>query len=209
MVLAVLYAVILVGIIISSFFTNSWADRYERNLIAGHCISGLIFFLDACLVAIADTSLRTAWIDHFIGMVFLLTGAMIFAFYRRKLPLISKIYFGAYIYYPLIVPLAVLADRIFALLVAAPLLAVLLYPQVYYDDNHFSLRSSNGMAIGVTLVRKGLFTETAIGEHRERIINDEEILSDLEVVTQNSDSIVISVKVNGQPKEVVFSKRHF
>jgi len=160
-------------------------------------------------MGIANTSFVTFWFDRLLAVLYLLSGAAIFAFYRKKLPLITKIYFGFFLFYPVAAALSYVVDGIFFALVSAPLLTVLLSPDIYYTDWHYSLRSGGGMLSSrqMILVRKGLFTETAIGRCRGEFV--EGTFTDLDGVTQNSDSIVVTIKIDGKKTDLVFSQRPF
>ena len=184
------------------YIKKNWADNYKKALIAAHLILFLFLLLDIFIV-----NLKGVWLDRLIVVAFLLTASMTFALYRQTLRAWQKIYFGFFLFYPIVAAATFLADRIFFVLVAGPLLVSLTVPETKFSTDKYELREIVGAIapVQLALVKKGIVTEKYLGAS-----NDEEItfidISGLTIIRETGDTTIAIVRSGNKSFEVSFLK---
>jgi hypothetical protein len=119
---------------------NEWASKYKKVLISVHLVLFLLIILNLSVL-----NLRGVWLERIIVITFLLTGAAIFALYRKTLHLWKKIYFGFFLFYPLIAPITFFIDRIMFVLALSPFIVTMLIPETRLRSQDFEIRSPIGL----------------------------------------------------------------
>ncbi|HEY0670425.1 MAG TPA: hypothetical protein VGD22_19740 [Sphingobacteriaceae bacterium] len=196
-------AIIFVGLFLMTiglyFFRRDWPTRTKRNLIYIHVASLFILLADIALIINLLTSFRTVWSDRVVAIIFFISGALIFALYKKKLKSWAKLYFGIFFFYPLVVPFAFLIDRIFFVIVASPLIGILMSPEVYYSDKNYDIRTMQGLIAPnrLVLVEKSVFSEREIGKSDEETVGDGNYKM-LKVIAKNQDSTKVEIDYQGQ-----------
>lgn len=184
------------------FVKQNWADKYKKLLIKAHVILLLILLLDIFVV-----NIKGVWFDRLFVIAFLLTASMTFALYRRTLRTWQKIYFGFFLFYPIVAAATFLVDRIMFVLVASPLLVTLTVPQTKFSSKHYEVREIVGALapVQLTLVRKGLVTERYLG-----IINAEEVnygnITGLNILSETKDTTFAILTSDDKNYKVAFHK---
>jgi len=184
------------------FIKKNWTDRYKKMFITSHLILLLFVLLDIFVI-----NLRGVWVDRIIVVAFLLTASTTFALYRKTLNMGLKLYFGFFFFYPFIVAVTFLIDRIMFVVVASPLLVSLTIPETKFDSKEYELREIVGAIaqVQLALVKKGFVTEKYLGAS-----NDEEItnldISGLTVIQVTNDSTVAILKSGDKNFKVAFRK---
>lgn len=206
MTIAIIYIGLFILTISFYFVKKEWDLKYKKWLTVGHFVALTILLLDLYLIINFDSSLRTVWLDRIFALIFFVSGALNFVLYRKTFNRLTKIYFGLYFFYPLILPLTFLIDRIFFVLVASPLIASLMTPNIYYTGNNYDIRGMQGLIAPnrLLLIKKSLLTETEVGKSEEETINGN--YTDLKVLINNTDSIVVSVDIEGKQTKLTFRK---
>jgi len=202
MTLPAIYISLHLSTVILFFIKRNWTDKYREALITSHLILFSVLLLDIFVI-----NLKGVWLDRIIVVAFLLTASMTFAIYRKTLSIWQKIYFGFFLFYPLFAAATFLMDRIFFVIVAAPLLVTLTVPETKFSDAKYELREIVGaMApVQLALVEKGLVTEKHLGTS-----NDEQIMhsniTDLQIVRQKGGTTYAVVKTGNKSHEIAFYK---
>ena len=107
LILPTIYLSLLLLTVVMCFMKNEWAMEYKRKLININLILLLLIVVDLSIF-----NLRGMLLDRLIFIAFLVTASVIFAFYRKTLQSWQKIYYGLFIFYPLLSPLTFFMDRI-------------------------------------------------------------------------------------------------
>jgi len=184
------------------FTKNTWASKYKNVSISVHLILFLLIMLNLSVI-----NLRGVWVERIIFTAFLLTGAGIFALYRKTLPLWKKIYFGFFFFYPLLAPITFFIDRILFVLALSPFIIPMLLPETKLSSHDYEIRSPIGIlsAPRLELIQLGLITETSLG-----ICNDEDVvlldISDIKIGTKGSDSTTVIIISKGKEYPAIFYK---
>jgi hypothetical protein len=184
------------------FMKNEWASKYKKVLINVHLVLFLLIILNLSVF-----NLRGVWLERIIVITFLLTGAGIFALYRKTLNLWKKIYFGFFLFYPLIAPITFFIDRIMFVLALSPFILTMLIPETKLSSQDFEIRSPIGLIspLRLQLIQKGLITETSLG-----ICNNEDVvlldISGIKITSQESDSTQAIIFSNGKEYPATFYK---
>jgi hypothetical protein len=202
MVLPTIYISLLLLAAFLSFMKNEWALKYKKVLISVHLILFLLIILNLSVF-----NLRGVWLERIIVIAFLLTGAGIFALYRKTLHLWKKIYFGFFLFYPLFAPITFFIDRILFVLALSPFIATMLLPETRLSSQDLEIRSSIAImsAPRLQLIQKGFITETSLG-----ICNSEDVvlldISGIKIASQESDSTQAIIISMGKEYPVTFYK---
>lgn len=184
------------------FVKQNWVDKYKKLLIKAHVILLLILLLDIFVV-----NIKGVWLDRLFVIAFLLTASITFALYRRTLRTWQKIYFGFFLFYPIVAAATFLVDRIMFVLVASPLLVTLTVPQTKFSSKDYEVREIVGALapVQLTLVKKGLVTEHYLG-----IINAEEMnygdITGLNILSETKDTTFAIVTSADKNYKVSFHK---
>lgn len=189
------------------YINNRTFTKYKKYLVRIHVISVALLLVNVVLIIGFESSFRTFWFDRLVLLCFLLSGTFIFAIGRNHLKLRDKLYFGFFFFYPFVVVLASVMDRIFFVLVASPFLWVSTTPEIYYHDSNYDIRPVKGIMAPriLELIKNEVFLETRVGTYRGEYIENK-AYQNLKIITQNSDSISVSVDIAGVTKNIVFLK---
>ena len=188
--------------VILLFIKGDFSDKYKRTLIITHLV--LLSFI---LLDIFVFNLKGVLLDRLIVIVFLLTASMTFALYKQTLNLWQKLYFGFFLFYPIIAATTFFIDRIMFVIVASPLLVTLTVPETKFSSKEYDLREIVGAMAPVQLglVKKGLITEKHLG-----VSNDERItykdITDLTIIRITGDTTIALVKVADKSYEIAFQR---
>jgi len=202
MTLPVIYICLYLLTVVLFFVKQNWVDKYKKLLIKAHVILLLILLLDIFVV-----NIKGVWLDRLFVIAFLLTASMTFALYRRTLRTWQKIYFGFFLFYPIVAAATFLVDRIMFVLVASPLLVTLTVPQTKFSSKDYEVREIVGALapVQLTLVKKGLVTEHYLG-----IINAEEVnygdITGLNILSETQDTTFAIVTSADKNYKVAFHK---
>ena len=204
MTIPIIYISLFILTIVLFFVKKDWTIKYKKTLTYAHLTSLLILSVDILLITKFKSSFRTIWADRVFAIGLLISGAMIFAFYRKTFKWWTKIYFGVFFFYPVIAALTFLGDRIFFILVASPLLATLISPSTYYSDYDYEIRTPIGMMAPnrLVLIKKNVLTETEIGMSDEETIEGNYKM--FNIIITNKDSTKIMVYIDGQATNLTF-----
>jgi hypothetical protein len=183
------------------FVKQNWVDKYKKLLIKAHVILLLILLLDIFVV-----NIKGVWLDRLFVIAFLLTASMTFALYRT-LRTWQKIYFGFFLFYPIVAAATFLVDRIMFVLVASPLLVALTVPETKFSSKDYEVREIVGALapVQVTLVKKGLVTERYLG-----ILNSGEVnygdITGLNILDETKDTTFAILTSGDKNYKVAFHK---
>lgn len=201
-VLPTIYISVLLLTAFLCFIKNEWPSKYKKVLISVHLVLFLLIILNLSVF-----NLRGVWLERINVITFLLTGAGIFALYRKTLHLWKKIYFGFYLFYPLIAPITFFIDRIMFVLALSPFIVTMLIPESRLSSQDFEIRSPIGLISTprLQLIKKGLITETSLG-----ICNNEDVvlldISGIKITSQGSDSTQAIIISKGKEYPATFCK---
>jgi hypothetical protein len=202
MTLPVIYICLYLLTVVLFLVKQNWVDKYKKLLIKAHVILLLILLLDIFVV-----NIKGVWLDRLFVIAFLLTASITFALYRRTLRTWQKIYFGFFLFYPIVAAATFLVDRIMFVLVASPLLVTLTVPQTKFSSKDYEVREILGALapVQLTLVKKGLVTEHYLG-----IINAEEMnygdITGLNILSETKDTTFAIVTSADKNYKVSFHK---
>ncbi len=202
MTLPAIYICLYLLTIVLFFVKQNWAYKYKKLLIKAHLILLFILLLDIFVV-----NLKGVWLDRLFVVAFLLTASITFALYSRKLRTLQKIYFGFFLFYPIVAAATFLVDRIMFAVVASPLLFALTVPETKFSSKDYEVREIVGALapVRLTLVKKGLVTERYIG-----IINAGELnygdITGLNILSETKDTTFAIVTSGDKNYKVAFHK---
>jgi hypothetical protein len=184
------------------FIKKDWSDKYKKAIIRTHLISFACLLFDIFVL-----SLRGAWSNKLIVLTFLLTASLTFALYRRTLGSWQKVYFGFFLFYPIVAAATFLIDRIMFLVLAGPFLFSLYVPEVKFSSKDYELREFVGTIapVQLQLIKKGLLTEEYIGASKNEEITLKKI-KDLVIIRKSGDTTFALVKSVDKEYEVAFHK---
>jgi hypothetical protein len=173
------------------FIKSDGADKSKKSVITAHLILLVLLIVDIFII-----NLRGVWLDRLLVVAFLLTASVTFALHRRTLRTWQKLYFGFFLFYPILAATTFLMDRIMFVVVASPLLVTLTVPETKFSTKDYEVREIVGALapVQLALIKKGLLTERYIG-----ITNDEQVtykditgLNILSVTKDTTFAILIS-----------------
>lgn len=187
---------------ILNFIKRDWPTIIKKCLVFGHVIFAGLMVIDIVLFLTIERTFRGIYSDRLIFWGLFITGGLFFALFKGK-GLLTKIYFGTYLFYPIIAMATFLVDRIMFVLIASPILVSVILPETYYKDNKLEIRSSTGLMAPrkIVLVEKKLLTEKEIGKTEYA---DGEITA-IEILNSTTDSVKARLN-HGQITEVVTFK---
>lgn len=188
--------------LILNFIKRGWPTIIKRYLIIGHVIFAVLMVIDIVLLLTTERTFRGIYFDRLIFWGLFITGGLIFALFKGK-GLLTKIYFGTYLFYPIIAMATFLIDRVMFVVIASPILVSVILPETYFKDNKLDLRGTTGLMAPrkIILIEKDLLTEKEIG--MTEYVDGE--IETIEILNSNVDSV--NVKLNrGQKSELVTFK---
>jgi hypothetical protein len=188
--------------LILNFIKRDWPTTVSKYLLFGHVIFAALLVIDMLLLLTIERTFRGIYFDRLIFWGLFITGGLFFALFKGK-ALLTKIYFGTYLFYPIITMVTFLVDRIMFVLIASPILVSVLLPETYYKDNKLEIRSSTGLMAPrqIVLIEKNLLTEKEIGRTE---YGDGEITA-IEILHSSADSVKARLN-HGQNTELVTFK---
>ena len=188
--------------IVLCFMNHECALKYKNILISAHVILLLLLVVDIFLV-----NLKGVWADRLIVVGFLLTASGIFALYKKTFRLLQKIYFGFFLFYPVIAATTFLMDRIMFVVVASPLIVSLTIPATRFSNKDFDVREQSGplAPMRLQLIKKGLLTEKVIGTCSDGGIVYREI-SSIQITSQMRDTTKVIITSLDEKFEATFTK---
>jgi len=178
------------------------ADKFKKSIITAHLILLVVLIVDIFII-----NLRGVLLDRLIVVAFLLTASVSFALYRRTLRSWQKLYFGFFLFYPIIAAATFLMDRLFFVLIASPLLVTLTVPETKFSTKEYEVREIVGAIAPVqfALMKKGLVTEHYLG-----ITNDEEVthkdITGLNVISVTKDTTFAILTSGDKSYKVAFRR---
>ena len=203
LILPTIYLSLLLLTVVMCFMKNEWAMEYKRKLININLMLLLLIVVDLSVF-----NLRGMLLDRLIFVAFLLTSSVIFALYRKTLQSWQKIYYGLFIFYPLLSPLTFFMDRIFCVLAMSPFIVSLILPETRFENQNYELRSPVGIISSprLQLIKKGIVTETLLGTcNNEDIVSLD--ISNIKVTSVTVDSTTAVIMTKDQKYQAVFHKR--
>ena len=207
MTLPIIYISLFILAIGLFFVKKDWTIKYKKWLTIGHLVTFLFLSFDFYLITKHNSSFKTICADRFFVIVFLLSGAMTFALYRKTLKWWTKIYFGIFFFYPAFAAFTFLIDRILFVIAASPLIVTLLSPEIYYSDQNYDIRTMQGLMAPsrLVLIEKGVLTEKEIGRSDEELIGNGDY-KNFKLLINSKDSTIVSVDIDGQQTKLTFRR---
>ena len=199
---AIVLGLIYVTTLVLNFVKKDWSPTFRKVLIRGHIVFALLTVVQIILLTTSGLTFRGIYSDRIIFWGLFISGGLFFALFKGK-TLLTKIYFGTYLFYPLIAMATFLIDRIIFVLFASPFLVSFILPETYYKDDKLEIRNSSGLMAPrqIVLIEKNWLTEKEIGK---TAYGDGEI-SGIEISSTTTDSI--NARLNfGQRTELVTFK---
>jgi hypothetical protein len=202
MLLPAIYISLYLLILVLSFSNSRWEIVTRKQLMTIHLTLLFIVVLDIFLINFSGV-----WLDRLIVIAFLLTGTAVFAFHRKTLRILQKIYFGFFVFYPVFLIIAFFMDRLFSAIVAVPLLASLIVPNTIFRNNDYEIREPFGIIAGarLELIKRGIFTERSEGSCNEEDIVSLEI-SSIQIISKNVDTVMVLVQSKDKKFRAAFVK---
>jgi hypothetical protein len=202
MTLPVIYISLHLLTVVVLFIKSDMADKFKKPLITAHLVLLLLLLVDIFFI-----NLRGVWLDRILVVFFLLTASLTFALYRQTLRTWQKVYFGFFLFYPIVAAATFLIDRIMFVVVASPLLFSLYVPEVKFSEKDYELREFVGTItpVQLQLIRKGLFTEKYLGASNNEEVTFKEIIG-LDIIRKSGDTTFALVKSADKTYEVAFRK---
>jgi hypothetical protein len=189
--------------LVLNFVKKDWPTTFKTVLVRGHIIFAGLTVIQIILLTTSGLTFRGIYFDRIVFWGLFITGGLFFASFKGK-TVWTKIYFGTYLYYPIIAATTFLIDRIMFVLFASPFLVSLILPETYYKDDKFEIRSNNGLMAPrqIILIEKDGLTEKEIGK-TEYGDGDLEIKR-IEVLNITADSITTRVDYGRISEQITF-----
>lgn len=202
MILPVIYIALHLSTVILFFIKGNFIDKYKKTLIAANLV--LLSFI---LLDIFVFNLRGVLFERIIVIAFLLTASATFSLYRQTLKLWQKLYFGFFLFYPIVAVATLLIDRIMFIVVASPLLITLTIPETKFSSKEYDLREIVGSMAPVQLglVKKGVMIEKHLGVSNDERITYKEITG-LTIIRVTSDTTIALIKSADKSYEISFHR---
>lgn len=205
MILATIYISIYSLLLVLLFTKKEWANTFKKTIATTHWI-----LLAGIIVDVFVINLRGVLADRILAVAFLLTGMAVFSLYIKKLRLWEKLYFGLFLFYPIVIAITFLLDRILCFIIASPLLFSLIIPETKFSTRDFELREQGGglEPIQIVLIKKGVLTEKNLGTS-----NDEELgklhITNLIITQASKDSTAAIVTADHKDYTITFRKQRY
>jgi hypothetical protein len=206
MATSIILGLIYVLILILSFIRRDWPAVAKKMLLFGHAVFAGLLVVDIILALTSALSFRGVHTDRVIFWGLFITGGLCFPLFKRQ-RLLTKIYFGVYLYYPVIAATTYLFDKIMFVIVASPILFSLLLPETYYKDNKFEIRENTGLMAPrrIILIEKKWLTEKQIGQ--QDLVNKEDTeITGFEIISTTPHSITARLDYGQRSDSVTFVK---
>lgn len=202
MTLLAIYITLHLLAVIFWFIKCDWTIKFKKPLITVHLILFISLMVDVFII-----NLRGVWLDRLLVVAFLLKASFIFALYRKTLSTWQIIYFGFFIYYPIVAAATYLIDRIMFIVVASPLLATLTIPEIKINTDKYELREVVGSItpVQLILVEKGHIIEKYLGASHDEQIKYKRITG-LEIIRKVGDTTFALVRTGDTYYEIPFHK---
>jgi hypothetical protein len=128
-------------------------------------IAAILVVVELILILGFDLTFRGIWLDRIFPLVMLISGVALYACFRSNVLASTRWVTGLLFFYPMFAAASFLVDRLFSMLVSAPLLAIMFYPEVHYSDQRWEVRDAFGILAAKSLVffEKSGLTERQIG----------------------------------------------
>jgi hypothetical protein len=180
MEIAIVLGLIYLTTLVLNFVKKDWPTTLKKVLVLGHIVFALLTVIQVILLTTKELTFRGVYFDRIIFWGLFISGGLFFALFKGK-TVLARIYFGTYLFYPIIAATTFLIDRIMFVLFASPFLVSLIIPETYYKDDKFEIRSNSGLMAPrqIILIEKDLLTEKEVGrtEYGDGEINGIQILS--------------------------------
>lgn len=197
-----IYILFMFATMVLFFIKYDWSSKLKRILIIGHIVCLILVVINTFLVSKYKISIRGNWTDSLLILGLLISGAMIFALYRKSLK--TGFYYGMFFFYPFVTGLAYLINKIMFVVLMVPLIMTDIQDN-YYSDKKFDIRNGTGF-MGpkqLVLVEKFHLLEAEIG--RSEYLENGEYKS-FKIITENDDSIQSELIRNGKLENMIFLK---
>lgn len=176
--------------------------KYKNIIIRTNIILFILLLIDIFLI-----NLKGALLDRVLVITFLITGSLSFALYSRSLKPLQKLYFGSFLFYPIIAALTFLIDRIMFIGIASPLLVTLTVPESKFNTDDYELREISGVMgpVQIALIEKSFITEKYLGVSNEEQIKYK-IITDLDIIHIDGDTTFTLLKAGDKTYTIAFYK---
>jgi hypothetical protein len=190
--------------LVLNFIKKDWPTIIKKYLLTGHIIFGALMVIDVVLLLTTNRTFRGIYFDRLIFWGLLITGGLFFALFKGK-GLLTRIYFGTCLFYPIVAMGTFLIDRIMFVLIAGPILVSVTLPETYYKDNKFEIRNSVGLMAPrkMTLIEKNWLTEKQIGQ-TEYSLDGAVKIEEMEIRSITADSISARLDYEERSELVTF-----
>lgn len=198
---AIVLGLIYVTTLVLNFVKKDWPTTFRTILVRGHIVFVGLTTIQIILLTTGGLTFRGIYFDRIVFWGLFISGGLFFALFKGK-TILAKIYFGTYLFYPLIAATTFLIDRIMFVLFASPFLVSLILPETYYKDDKFELRNNSGPMAPrqIILIEKNWLTEKEIGKTEYR---DGEIKG-IEILGATTDSINARLNYGRRTELVTF-----
>ena len=200
--MTILIGLIYLTTLLLNFIERDWPTTIKTVLVAGHITFASLTAIQIFLLTTNGLTFRGIYFDRIVFWGLFISGGLFFALFKGN-TLSIKIYYGTYLYYPIIALASFLLDRIMFVLFASPFLISLTLPETYYKDDRFEIRSNTGLMAPrqIILIEKKWLTEKEIGK---TFYGDGDI-NNIEILSRTADSV--NARINyGQRTELVTFK---
>lgn len=188
--------------------TQNWLHTFRKRVIILHFGFFALLLVDLLLVLTTERDFRGVYSDRIVFWGLLLSGALLFFCVRKKGNLALRIYSGVYAFYPILAMATILIDRLFFVIVAGPILASVIIPEIYYKSDEYDIRGNTGFLAPkqMVLVKKGLLTEKQIG--RAEYPDEEGFIKvqEIEMADISADSVFVKIKTKQRIQLIMFRK---
>jgi hypothetical protein len=201
MEIAIILGLIYVTTLVLTFVKRDWPTTLKKVLAGGHIAFALLTVIQVILLTTSGLTFRGVYFDRIIFWGLFISGGLFFALFRGKTFLIW-IYFGTYLFYPIIAATTFLIDRIMFVLFASPFLVSIMLPETYYKDDKFEIRNNSGVMgpSQIILIEKNGLTEKEIG----KTAYDDGEINGIEILSTTTDSIIAKLDYGHRTELVRF-----
>ena len=194
--------------LVLNFVKKDWPTGLKKYLMVGHLTFAGLILLDIILLLTNERTFSGLYADRIAFWGLFITGGLFFSLFKGK-HLLTKIYFGIYLFYPIMAMATFFIDRIMFVLIASPILVSVTLPETYYKNNKLEIRGNTGLMAPrrTILLEKNWLTEKQIGQKEYSDGDDIEILG-IEITGTTADSINVRLNYRQNTQIVTFKTSH-
>lgn len=147
---------------------------------------------------------------EWIALIFLTSGAFVFALYAKSLSAILKIYFGLYFFPPALAGLSYMTDKILYLILAGPLMVAFPWRDTYPLTYGLEIRTYHQVtSIGYSvIIKKGLLLEKKVAFYDNEISPADYSSLTINDITLEKYRIAAKDSMSGEVEYLDFIRNH-